>query len=325
MTAWLLRRWYSPHPVWFLIPLAWIFWLLSGLRRVLLKPALLSAPVIVVGNITVGGTGKTPFVLWLADELKRRGHKPGIVTRGYRGDTTTARQVHSDGDPKQVGDEAVLLARRAGVPVVAGRDRVKAAELLRQSGQVDVILSDDGLQHYRLPRCHEIVLLDGSLGLGNGWLLPAGPLRESEARLDHVQVVIKQVPQGSFTWPGALRMDLNTDTVVSLQSGERRPLKSFAGQRVHALAAIGNPGQFFATLEAAGLKVDGRALPDHAALGAAELSFGGDLPVFMTEKDAVKCSDLGSPRYWYVEAIASIAPADAAVIMDKVEHALGSR
>ncbi|HEY1991289.1 MAG TPA: tetraacyldisaccharide 4'-kinase, partial [Gammaproteobacteria bacterium] len=224
MSAWLLRRWYSPHPVWFLIPLAWVFWLLSNLRRMLLRPASLPVPLIVVGNITVGGTGKTPFVLWLADELKRRGRKPGIVTRGYCGDAATAEYVQPDSDPKRVGDETVLLARRSGVPVVAGRDRVAAAELLLQTAQVDVILSDDGLQHYRLPRCHEIVLLDGSRGLGNGWLLPAGPLRETEARLGGVQVVIKQVPGGAFTWPDAARMSLKTDTVVSLQDGARRPL-----------------------------------------------------------------------------------------------------
>ena len=328
MSAWLLRRWYSPHPVWFLIPLAWLFWLLSGLRRGayalgILKTASLPVPVIVVGNITVGGTGKTPFVIWLADELRKRGRKPGIVTRGYGGDSRVPLRVQADSDPGQVGDEAVLLARRSGAPVVAGRDRVAAAELLHQSGQVDVVLSDDGLQHYRLPRCHEIVLLDGSRGLGNGWLLPAGPLRETEARLGGVEVVIKQVPGGSFTWPDALRMGLKTDAVVSLQDGERRPLSNFAGQPVHAIAAIGNPAQFFATLQAAGLKVDGRPLPDHAPLTAEDISFGDDLPVFMTEKDAVKCTGLALHRHWYVDATAVMA--DAAEIMQSVERALGAR
>jgi len=325
MSAWLLRRWYSSHPVWFLIPLAWVFWLLSGLRRALLEPASLSAPVIVVGNITVGGTGKTPFVIWLAAELRKRGRKPGIVTRGYGGDSSMPQRVQADSDPKRVGDEAVLLARRSGAPVVAGRDRAAAAGLLLQSGQVDVILSDDGLQHYRLPRCHEIVLLDGSRGLGNGWLLPAGPLRETEARLDGTQVIIKQVPGGRFTWPDALRMGLKTDTVVSLQGGERRPLASFAGQSVHAVAAIGNPAQFFATLETAGLKVDGRALPDHAALDPVDISFDDELPVFMTEKDAVKCAGWDLRRHWYVDATAVIADADAARIMQNVERALSAQ
>ncbi|HSN18806.1 MAG TPA: tetraacyldisaccharide 4'-kinase [Gammaproteobacteria bacterium] len=325
MAAWLLRRWYSPYPVWFLIPLAWLFWLLSMLRRALLRPASLPVPVIVVGNITVGGTGKTPFVLWLVDELKRRGRKPGIITRGYGGDARTPQHVLPDGDPRRVGDEAVLLARRSGVPVVAGRDRVAAARTLLGSGKVDVIVSDDGLQHYRLPRRHEFVLLDGSRGLGNGWLIPAGPLRETEARLSGVQVVIKRVPGGDFTWPDALRMSLKTDAAVSLGTGERRPLGAFAGQRVHAVAGIGNPQQFFATLEAAGLKVDGRALPDHAVLGMTELSFRDDAPVFMTEKDAVKCAGLALSRHWYVHAEAAISPEDVARIMDGVTRALDIR
>ena len=319
MSAWLLRRWYSPHPVWFLIPLAWLFWLLSGLRKTayalgIFSTAKLPVPVIVVGNITVGGTGKTPFVIWLAQELVKRGRKPGIVTRGYGGDSTQPRAAQADSDPKQVGDEALLLVRHSGAPVVVGRDRVGAAEFLLKSGSVDVILSDDGLQHHRLPRCHEIVLLDGSRGLGNGWLLPVGPMRETEARLSHVQVVIKQVPGGRFTWPDALRMRLKADTAVSLQAGERRPLSSFTGQAVHAVAAIGNPQQFFATLASQSLKVDGRALPDHAGLSAADLSFDDALPVFMTEKDAVKCAGLDLPRHWYVEASAVFEAADAAQI-----------
>jgi tetraacyldisaccharide 4'-kinase len=330
MSAWLLRHWYSPYPVWFLIPLAWLFWLLSGLRRTayalgVFPTAKLPVPVVVVGNITVGGTGKTPFVIWLAQELRKRGRKPGIVTRGYGGVSTVPQIIKSDSDPKQVGDEALLLARHSGAPVVAGRDRVAAAELLLRSGTLDVILSDDGLQHHRLPRCREIVLLDGSRGLGNGWLLPAGPLRETEARLGTAQVIIKQVPGGSFTWPDALRMRLKVDTAVSLRGGERRPLSSFTGQSVHAVAAIGNPQQFFATLEAQGLKVDGRALPDHAGLSTAELSFGDALPVFMTEKDAVKCAGLDLPQHWYVDATAGFEAADAGRILEDVERALDAR
>jgi tetraacyldisaccharide 4'-kinase len=325
MSAWLLRRWYSPHPIWFLIPLAWLFWLLSSLRRGayalgFLPSVTLPVPVIVVGNITVGGTGKTPFVIWLARELRKRGHRPGIVTRGYGGKTDTPRRAESDSDPSLVGDEALLLARHSGAPVATGSDRIAAASLLPRD--VDVILSDDGLQHHRLVRQHEIVLLDGSRGLGNGWLLPAGPLRETESRLDAAQVVIKLSPGGSFTWPDALRMRLKADTVVSVKDGKRRALGSFAGQKVHALAGIGNPRQFFATLEAAGLHVDGRALPDHAVPGAADLEFGDDLPVFMTEKDAVKCQGSALARHWYLEADAEFDAADAARILDGAERIL---
>jgi len=325
MSAWLLRRWYSPHPVWFLIPLAWLFWLLSSLRRSayalgIAQVATLPVPVVVVGNITVGGTGKTPFVIWLAQELRKRGHRPGIVTRGYGGDADTPRRAESDSDPGLVGDEALLLARHSGAPVAVGRDRVAAAKLLPPD--VDLVLSDDGLQHYRLARQHEIVLLDGSRGLGNGWLLPAGPLRETEARLEGPQVVIKGMPDGGFTWPDAARMRLKTDTAVNLKDGKRRSLNSFSTQRVHAIAAIGNPRQFFATLEAAGLHVDGRALPDHAIPGVADLEFPDDLPVFMTEKDAVKCKDSALSRHWYLEAAAEFDAADAALILDGVERAL---
>ena len=324
MAAWLLRRWYSPHPIWFLIPLAWLFWLLSGLRRSayaigILRSVRLPQPVVVVGNITVGGTGKTPFVIWLAQELHKHGHRPGIVTRGYGGNAAVPCLAGPESDPTAVGDEALLLARHSGAPVAVGHDRVAAAKLLPPD--VDVILSDDGLQHYRLARQVEIVLLDGSRGLGNGWLLPVGPLRETESRLEGAQVIIKVTPGSSFTWPGAARMRLKTDMAVCLQDGRRRELVSFAGQRVHALAGIGNPVQFFATLEAAGLKVEARALPDHAVPTAADLHFGDELPVFMTEKDAVKCRGLATDRHWYLEAVADLDAADARRVLDGVEQA----
>lgn len=328
MSAWLLRRWYSPRPVWFLIPLSWLFWLLSGLRRGayalgIFPVAKLPVPVIVAGNITVGGTGKTPFVIWLAQSLKQRGFRPGIVTRGYGAALSHARLVIADTGAHEAGDEALLLARHSGVPVAAGSDRVAAARLLVEKQGVDVIISDDGLQHHRLPRRYEIVLLDGNRGLGNGWLLPAGPLRERGTRIQGVQqVVIKQVPGASFTWPQALTMRLKADTAVSLHGGERKPLSAFAGQPAHAVAGIGNPEQFFATLRAAGLEVDGRALPDHAQPALADLEFGDDLQVFMTEKDAVKCAGMALPRHWYLEAAAEFDAADAARLLDDVTRKL---
>ena len=331
MFIWLLRRWYSPHPVWFLIPLAWLFWLISSLRRAayalgVLTVVRLSVPVIVVGNISRGGTGKTPFVIWLAQELRRRGHKPGIITRGYGGAVASPQLVKTDSDFRQVGDEALLLARHSGAPVVAGRDRVAAARLLLSSAEVDVILSDDGLQHHRLGRRYEIAMLDGSRGLGNGWLMPAGPLREPDSRLEEVQqVIIKLTPGGSFTWPDAARMGFKADTAVSLEDGTRRPLREFAGQIVHAVAGIGNPQQFFATLAAAGLKVDGRELPDHAILTVADIDFGDAAPVFMTEKDAVKCAELASAQHWYLMAEANVDPADTGRILDGITRALAGK
>ncbi len=330
-TLWLLRTWYSPRPLWFLTPLAWLFAVLSGLRRAAYRAGVfgqvsLPVPVIVVGNITVGGTGKTPFVLWLVAALVRRGHKVGIVTRGYGGRYHEASLADAASDPQRVGDEAVLLARKSGVPVAVGRDRVGAAQLLLKHHALDLIVSDDGLQHYRLPRRHEIVMLDQQRGLGNGWLLPAGPLRESEARLATVQqVVIKETAGGSFDWPGAVHMGLAIDTAVSLKDGARRPLHTFAGAPSHALAGIGNPEQFFAALRAAGLNVEGRALPDHAQPTAADLDFGDAHPVFMTEKDAVKCRGMVLDHHWYVEATTVFDGDDAGRILAGLESLLANR
>ena len=329
--AWLLRAWYSPRPIWFFIPLSWLFGALAASRRAayglgLIGRATLPLPVVVAGNITVGGTGKTPFVLWLSAAVAARGRKVGIVSRGYGGETRTPRLVTPDTDPAAVGDEAVLLARRSGLPVAVCRDRAAAVEFLCSRYALDLVISDDGLQHYRMPRALEIVLLDAERGLGNGWLLPAGPLRESERRLGRAAfTVIKRTPAGRFTWPGALYMSLAADTAVNLGDGRRAPLSQFAGEAVHALAGIANPGQFFATLEAAGLRVDSRALPDHAALSAADLSFPGDEPVFMTEKDAVKCRDMASPRHWYLEASARFTDTDQALILERVERVLSDR
>jgi tetraacyldisaccharide 4'-kinase len=329
-SGWLLRSWYSPRPIWFLIPLSWLFWLLSVLRRAayrmgVLRTARLPLPVVVAGNLSVGGTGKTPFVVWLALALAERGHKPGIVSRGYGGETRAPMLVTADSDPVGVGDEAVLLARRSGMPVAICRDRAAAARFLAGRYALDVILSDDGLQHYRLPRDLEIALLDGERGLGNGWLLPAGPLRETERRLgDTAFVVVKRSGAAHFTWPGAIYMPLKADTAVSLSDGRRVPLKDFAGHKVHAVAAIGNPGQFFAGLRAAGLLVEGHGFPDHARYLPQDLQFPGADPVFMTEKDAVKCGGMTLSRHWYVEASAEVSAPDRALILTRVEAVIAA-
>lgn len=332
LSGWLLRAWYSPRPVWFFIPFAWFFWLLSGLRRAaytvgLARVATVPAAVIVVGNISVGGTGKTPFVIWLAGELTRMGYKVGIVSRGYGGaKRNEALLATPDSDPEVVGDEAVLLARRTRLPVAVCRERAAAANLLCSRYPMDVILSDDGLQHHRLPRDMEIVLLDGERGLGNGWLLPAGPLRETEQRLSEADLtVIKRGTSTRFTWSGATFMQLTVTTAVSFSDGRRAPLAEFAGQAVHALAGIGNPQQFFDVLKAAGLQVEGRALQDHARLIPGDMQFPDDRPVFMTEKDAVKCRSMALTRHWYVEATADFSAADRALILERVETAIKAR
>jgi tetraacyldisaccharide 4'-kinase len=332
MDSWLQRVWYSESRwAWLLLPLSLIFACVAATRRQafrigVLRSIRVSKPVVVVGNITVGGTGKTPLVIWLAEELARRGFKPAVITRGYGGRSTAwPHHVVADSDPRLVGDEAVLIAQRSGVTVIAGPDRVADARAAIALG-ADVIVSDDGLQHYRLARDVEIAVIDGERGVGNGLYLPAGPLRESTRRLDEVQAVMvtNRGPtlrrQDEFKrWrPSAVTIRLRVAN--SLATREQRPLSAFAGTAVHAVAAIGNPGAFFAALAAHGLQVAGRALADHAPISAAALEFGDAAPVFMTEKDAVKCRQLADGRLWSVPVELEVEHAEQ--LLAKIETAV---
>ena len=299
--------WYSDSALrWLLWPVALLFQLLVALRRMayargLLPSQSVGVPVVVVGNITVGGTGKTPLTIWLARRLTERGYRVGIVCRGYQGAAESWPQlVDTTTDAILVGDEARLLVDRTGCPVAAGPNRVTAARALLGAGKVDVILVDDGLQHYRLQRDFEIAVIDGTRGLGNGLCLPAGPLREPPSRLREVDAIV--VNQGEFGHGGVLRAEVRAVRVASLLDGSERPLSAFAGQRVHAVAAIGNPARFFDLLEDAGLDVIPHAHADHAVLTDTDLSFRDDVPVLLTEKDAVKCSQLRQDKLWKVEA-----------------------
>lgn len=312
--SWLNRIWYgdSPPP-WWLTPLSVIYGSLSGARRFAYHRHLLRAtpspcPVIVVGNLTVGGTGKTPLVCWLAEQLTQLGHRPGIVTRGYGGSARAPRLVQPADTPDTVGDEAVLLARRSRVPVATGRNRPAAAQLLINTG-CDVIVSDDGLQHYALQRDCEIIVIDGDRQFGNRRLLPAGPLRETPARLAHADAVV--VNGGEAPLDGALRMRLLATSAVAMKYGTSKPLREFCGAPVHAIAAIGNPQRFFAMLRAIGISVIEHPLPDHAKLRIDDISFADDLAVLMTEKDAVKCRDIAGPHHWFVPVSVAFAPGDA--------------
>ncbi len=330
--AWLLRRWYGQRPIWFFIPLAGMFAVLTAVRRWcyrhgILRVVKLPVPVIVVGNITVGGTGKTPLVIWLSQSLQKQGYRPGIITRGYGGQSKRwPLAVTPQADPMLAGDEAVLLAIRTQVPVMAGPDRVQAAQNLLKENSVNVIISDDGLQHYHLARTLSIILLDGQRCLGNGWRLPAGPLREPAARLKEADFVICKMDStmNAALPAGALALRLSLEHAVNISDGSSRPLIEFAGQQVHAVAGIGHPQQFFETLGKYGLRVDGRALPDHAELSEADLIFDDEAPVLMTEKDAIKCRDLRLPRHWYVPASVEFAGEDAARILKFVRQQLTS-
>ena len=326
--SWLNRIWYDrAAPPWWLLPLSLIYGAVAGSRRYLYAKRLrrsvhVPLPVVVIGNLSVGGTGKTPLVCWLVARLTDLGFKPGVVTRGYGGSFGSVRLVDSFDDPRVVGDESILLARRTGAPVAIGRDRPAASQLLVNAG-CDVVVSDDGLQHYALARDCEIVVIDGDRRFGNGWLLPAGPLRETPARLAAADVIV--VNGGRALLDGALSMRLDAKGAVSLIGGAAKALHEFAGRSVHAVAGIGNPERFFNMLRAHGIEVVGHALPDHAHLRAADISFADERPVLMTEKDAVKCFGIAGPHHWYVPVTASFDGGESNLLLDIVTRAIANR
>jgi len=277
-----------------LLPLSVIYWVLHQFHRLLysigvLRTSRLPVPVIVVGNITVGGTGKTPLVAWLCAQLISNGYRPGIISRGYKGRITVPKRVRADSDPQKFGDEPVLLAKKTTAPVYTSANRVEAAKLLLAENQCDVLISDDGLQHYRLDRDIEIAVIDGWRRLGNGFLLPAGPLRESRKRLADMDWVLCRggEPQGE-----ELAYSYFTDGLVNLKTGQNFDINYFKGKRVHAVAGIGNPEQFFSGLVESGLDIQRHPFPDHYEFQENDLQFPDDLPIIMTEKDAVKCNKL---------------------------------
>lgn len=305
IAALLNRIWYGNSPLrWGLWPVSAVYLALARLRRTAYRrgwrPAVETAvPVIVVGNVSVGGTGKTPFVIWLAAQLMQRGRKVGIVTRGYRGKGTVWPQaVAADSDAGEVGDEPVLLARRTRCPVVAGPDRVACVEALLNASRLDVVISDDGLQHYRLARAFEIAVVDGARGMGNGLCLPAGPLREPPSRLAEVDAIV--VNGAGFGHAGVFRAAAVVTKVYSLKDGAERSLESFRAEPVHAVAGIGNPQRFFDLLIDAGLDVEAHPLDDHAEITLDDLTFDEPGAVLITEKDAVKCEHLKPDGVWCV-------------------------
>lgn len=319
MTRFLDRLWYGDS-AWqrWLAPLSSVFGGLVEFRRRAyrdgrLKSRSTKVPVVVVGNITVGGTGKTPVTLWLAERLKAQGSKPGIVSRGYGGHVGAVPvNVTEKSDPAVVGDEPLLMARRVVCPVAVHPDRFAAAELLAEMG-CDVVIADDGLQHYGLARQFEIAVVDGRRGFGNGRLLPAGPLREPVSRLQAVDRILLQAragaPAGELVLgnPRVTRFALAPGELRSLHGARKLSLDTFAGQAVHAVAAIGNPHGFFELLESHGLDVIPHAFADHAVLSRRQLEFGDDRAVIMTEKDAVKCESIAPPNSWYLTVNVDIA------------------
>ncbi len=304
------RVWYGASP-WVvpLLPFSALWCLLVSLRRLayrvgLLRVSHLPVPVIVVGNIAVGGSGKTPLVVWLVRQLRQAGYHPGVVSRGYGGAARHwPQQVRPDSDPVTVGDEAVLIARRTGCPMAVGPDRPAAARALLEWHECDVIVSDDGLQHYALGREIEIAVVDGVRRYGNGHCLPAGPLREGRRRLRGVDFIVNNGSHDRLEYP----MRLRPGEVLPLSGeGVGRSLESFRERRVHAVAGIGNPGRFFEMLRRHGLEVVEHPFPDHHPYRAPDLRFEERLPILMTEKDAVKCRALGVSDAWYLPVEADV-------------------
>lgn len=331
LRTWIQKQWYqktlSPW-LWVLIPFALIFDAIVRLRRLAYQKKILKShsfqsehstenlanknqiPIIVVGNITVGGTGKTPLVIHIAKLLKQHSLRVGIVSRGYFGNKSSdaVEEVYANSDPLLVGDEAVLLAKRVFCPIVVANDRVKAVKRLLEVHAVDVIISDDGLQHYPLKRDIEIAVVDGKKRLGNGWTLPAGPLREPKSRLVTVDHVVVNCPL-SFDNDVEYDMELRPRTVYNGKDpGQQQTLTAFQQQKIHALAGIGFPDRFFDLLKNYGLDIIAHPFPDHYRFQAKDIQFNDGLPVIMTEKDAVKCGGFMTEHHWVLAVDAAVNP-----------------
>jgi tetraacyldisaccharide 4'-kinase len=307
-----VKYWYRRGAIaWLLWPASLAFGLVVFFRKIffflrILKSTHPGIPVIVVGNLTAGGSGKTPLVIWIAEFLKAKGWTPGIVSRGYGAKVEAPRAATLISEPADVGDEPILLSRRSGCPVWVGPDRVQVAAVLRrEEPKVDVLVLDDGLQHYRLRRDLEVCVVDAR-GFGNGFLLPAGPLREPRWRLRTVDAVVGH----GISMEKSHSMKLEGDELHRMTDArDRQPLKAFAGKKVHAVAGIGDPNRFFLHLARAGVKPVPHPFPDHHAFQPKDLDFGDDAPVLMTEKDAVKLRHAARPNWWVLPVTAKLDPA----------------
>ena len=324
LARWATDIWYKDPfiGVW-LSPLGFLFNDAVRFRRFLylkgvLKSHTLPVPVIVVGNITVGGTGKTPLIIWLAGFLRDAGFRPGIISRGYGGQAETWPQwVTAESDAKNVGDEALLIAKQTGCPMAVGPLRVDSATMLLKQADCNVILSDDGLQHYALDRDIEIAVIDGERRFGNGYCLPAGPLREPIERLQSIDLIIVN---GEKSEEGEFSMQLIGDTAVNLVTGEQKSLQEFNVGDCHALAGIGNPERFFKLLEAAGLTCISHSFPDHYPFQRNDIVFSDNKPVLMTEKDAVKCAAFAGKQHWYLPVKAVPEPVFSEQLLNLIKR-----
>lgn len=309
-----------------LLPLSWLYGLVSGLSRLgyrcgLRKSWRSPVPVIIVGNLTAGGNGKTPMVIWLVEQLQQRGYRVGVVSRGYGGKSTGYPLVlHAQTTTQQAGDEPVLIYQRTAVPVAVSPKRVEAVQALLQQGELDVVIADDGLQHYALQRDFELVVIDGVRRFGNGWWLPAGPMRECATRLNTVDAC---VANGGIAQPGEIAMKLQAQYAVNVVSGKRCSVVELP--HVVAMAGIGHPPRFFSTLETLGVEVEREvAFADHQQYSHAQLAaltVAGQT-LLMTEKDAVKCRVFAQPDWWYLPVDAVLPNEQAEWLLQGIEKLL---
>lgn len=327
LERWMWRQWRKKGPAQLvLLPLSWIFGALASARRAcyrygICRTTTLGVPVVIVGNIAIGGVGKTPIVLALVKLLQAAGLRPGIVTRGYKGESSGPLEVASADDAARVGDEALLLARNSACPVWLGIDRVGAARgLLQAHPELDIIISDDGLQHYRLGRAIEIAVIDGRYGCGNKRLLPAGPLREPIKRLHSVDYVLKNgVPTAEYAVEIIGECFYNVANPFRTTTAE-----AFSDRRVVALAGIGNPQRFFDRLKALKITFDSFAFPDHWGFTEEDLDFNETDAIIMTEKDAIKCAAFATPQCWYLKIEARLNEAFKADFLYRVRRLLNT-
>lgn len=339
------RLWYGKRrPLWFLAPLSWLYLAIAGSRRRKALSAMqntgerdggntlnnaLPVPVIVVGNITAGGTGKSPLTEWLVTQLQASGWQPVIVSRGYGGKSPAyPMSVTAETDPAIAGDEPVMLARSAGCPVVVDPQRMRGACWAIDQALGNVLVCDDGLQHYALPRDIELAVFDGVRGMGNGAIIPVGPLREPVSRLSSVDYVV--INGGDFApgghpanfsgieHPQIHAMDLEPSLLVHVKTGKTRPVDDLRGQPVRAVAGIGNPGRFFGTLRALGAQVEEAPFSDHHAFRATDLTASSGQWLLMTSKDAVKCREIAPDNAWALSVQARLSPEFAAQVLSDV-------
>ncbi|RBW49828.1 tetraacyldisaccharide 4'-kinase [Marinobacter sp. F3R11] len=341
MTSVVERFWYGKgRPLTILAPLSWLYRAIAESKRrkaLNMHARTLPVPVVVVGNITAGGTGKSPLTAWLVDEIRAAGWRPVILSRGYGGKASGYPLLVTENTlPSLAGDEPVMLAQAARVPVVVDPDRCRGAAFALDNALGDVLISDDGLQHYRLPRDIELAVFDGARGIGNGALIPVGPLREPVSRLESVDFVIvngaapadeqgRVLQQGlaDISHPHMYTMNLVPTRLVNLKSGENRTPESLQGKRVRAVAGIGNPGRFFDTLRGLGAEVTAVPFPDHHHFRLEDLGADSDQMLVMTAKDGVKCRGFAPNNSWVLYVEAKLPKAFSEAVLEKLRACSG--